>query len=87
MPYTRIILRGGWRNIVVLNVHAPCGDNGDDVKDSFSLKIARVFDLFPRHDMKILLSNFNLKVGRGNIFKPTIENESSREIINDMELV
>jgi hypothetical protein len=36
MPY--IILRGGWRNIVVLNVHAPCGDNGDDVKDSFSLK-------------------------------------------------
>jgi hypothetical protein len=37
--------------------------------------------------MNILLSNFNLKVGRENIFKPTIGNDSSREIINDMELV
>jgi hypothetical protein len=30
-----IILRGRWCNIVVLNVHAPCEDKSDDVKDSF----------------------------------------------------
>jgi hypothetical protein len=30
-----IILRGRWCNIIVLNVHAPCEDKGDDVKDSF----------------------------------------------------
>jgi hypothetical protein len=29
-----IILRGRWCNIVVLNVHAPCEDKSDDVKDS-----------------------------------------------------
>jgi hypothetical protein len=30
-----VILRGRWCNIFVLNVHAPCEDKGDDVKDSF----------------------------------------------------
>jgi hypothetical protein len=33
MPY--IILRGHWCNIVVLNVHVPCEDKNNDVKDSF----------------------------------------------------
>jgi hypothetical protein len=33
--------------------------------------------------MKILLGDFNAKVGRKNSFKPTIGNESSHEISND----
>jgi len=31
---------------------------------------------FPKYHMKILLGEFNEKVGRENIFKPTIGNES-----------
>jgi hypothetical protein len=33
--------------------------------------------------MKILLRDFNAKVGREDIFKPTIGNESLHEINND----
>jgi hypothetical protein len=33
--------------------------------------------------MKILLGDFNAKVGRGDIFKPTIGNESLHEISDD----
>jgi hypothetical protein len=33
--------------------------------------------------MKILLGDFNAKVGREDIFKQTIGNESSHEISND----
>jgi hypothetical protein len=33
--------------------------------------------------MKILLGDFNAKVGREDIYKPTIGNESSHEISND----
>jgi hypothetical protein len=33
--------------------------------------------------MKIVLGNFNTKVGREEIFKPTIENGSLHEISND----
>jgi exonuclease III len=59
-----MILRGRWCNIIVLNVHAPCEDKGDDVKDNFYEELGRVFDQFPRYDMKILLGDFNAKVGR-----------------------
>jgi hypothetical protein len=48
--------------------------------DKFPLVCAQ---FFPRYDMKILLGDFNAKVGREDIFKPTIGNESSHEISTD----
>jgi hypothetical protein len=56
-----IILRGHWCNIIVLNVHVPCKDKSDDVNDSFYEEAGRVFDQFPRYNMKILLGDFNGK--------------------------
>jgi hypothetical protein len=78
-----IILRGRWCHIIVLNVHAPTEDKTDDVKDSFYEELERVFDKFPKYHMKILLGDFNAKVGREDIFKPTIGNERLHEISND----
>jgi hypothetical protein len=78
-----IILRGRWCHIIVLNVHAPTQDKTDDVKDSFYEKLERVFDTFPKYHMKNLLEDFNAKVGREDISKPTIGNESLHEISND----
>jgi hypothetical protein len=77
------VLRGRRCGIIDVNVHATCADKEDDVKDSFYEELGRVFDQFPRYDMKILLGDFNAKVGRENIFKPTIGNESLHEISND----
>jgi hypothetical protein len=48
----------------------------DDIKDSFYEELGHVSDQFLRYDMKILLGDFNAKVGRKDIFKPTIGNES-----------
>jgi hypothetical protein len=42
-----------------------------------------VFDIFPKNHMKMLLEDFNNKVGREDISKPTIGNESLHEISND----
>jgi hypothetical protein len=77
------MLRARWCNIVVLNVHVPCDDKSDDVKDRFYEELGRVFDNFPRYDMKTLLSDFNAEEDREDVFKPTIGNESSHEITND----
>jgi hypothetical protein len=66
-----IILRGCWCHIVVLNVHAPTEDKIDGVNDSFYEELERVFDKFPKYHMKTLLGDFNAKVGREGIFKPT----------------
>jgi exonuclease III len=68
------ILRGSWCHIIVLNIYAPTEEKADDVKDSVYEELERVFDKFPKYHMKILLGDFNAKVGRGDIFKPTIGN-------------
>jgi hypothetical protein len=78
-----IILRGLWCYIIVLNGHAPREGKTDDVKDSFYEELELVFDKFPKHHMKILLGDFNAKVGREDIFKPTIGDESIHKISND----
>jgi endonuclease/exonuclease/phosphatase family metal-dependent hydrolase len=66
-----------------LNVHAPTEDKTDDVKGSFYEELQRVFYKFPKYHMKILLGDFNAKVGTEEIFKPTIGNESLHEVSND----
>jgi hypothetical protein len=78
-----IILRGCWCHIIVLNVHVPTEDKTVDVKDSFYEELERVFDKFPKYHMKIVLGDFNAKVGMEGIFKPTIGNESLHDISND----
>jgi hypothetical protein len=78
-----IVLRGHWCNIIVLNVHAPTEEKGDDSKDTFYEESQGVFYHFPKHHMKILFGNFNTKVGRKDTFKPTIGNESLHLHSND----
>jgi hypothetical protein len=77
------VIGGRWCHIIVRNVHAPTEDKTDDVKDSFYEELERMFDKFPKYHMKILLGYFDAKVGREDIFKSTIGNESLHEISND----
>jgi len=65
------VLRGRWRNIILVNVHAPSEEKSEESKDSLYEEIEQVFDNFPKYHMKILLGDFNAKVGREIIFKPT----------------
>jgi exonuclease III len=59
-----ITLKGRWCDIIVLSVHAPTEDEDNDIKDRFHEELEQVFDQFPRYHMKILLGDFNAKVGR-----------------------
>jgi len=78
-----LVLRGCWCNIIVLNVHAPSEEKSDDSKDSLYEELEQVFDNFPKYHTKFLLGDFNAKLGRENIFKPTIGNESLHQHNND----
>ena len=55
----------------------------DDIKDSFNEEIERLFDQLPKYHMKILLGDFNAKVGRENIFQSTKGTESIYPESND----
>jgi hypothetical protein len=53
------------------------------LKDGFYEELEEVFDHFPKYYMKILLGDFNTKLGREDIFKPVIGQESLHQDSND----
>jgi hypothetical protein len=56
----------------------------DDSKDSFYDGLEQVFFChFPKYHMKFRLGDFNAKVGREDIFKPTTGIESLHQDSND----
>ena len=71
-----IVLSGRWCNIIFVNVHAISEEKSDESTHRFCEELEQVFYHSPKYHMKILLGDFNAKVGRENIFKPTIGNES-----------
>ena len=86
---SHIVLRGCWCNIIVVNVHATSEEKSEESKDRFYEELEQVFDHFTKYHTKILLGDFNAKVGRQNIFKPTIGQESLHQdsIDNGVRLV
>jgi hypothetical protein len=78
-----IILRGRWCQIIYLNIHAPTENESDYVKDSFYEELDRVLHKFPKYHIQILLGDLIAKVGREDIFKPTVWNASLHQISND----
>jgi endonuclease/exonuclease/phosphatase family metal-dependent hydrolase len=64
-------------------MHAPTEEKSDDSKDSIYEELQQVFDHFPKYHMKILLGDFNAKLGREDTFKLKIRNESLHEDSNN----
>jgi hypothetical protein len=58
-----------------------------EVKDSYYEELESVFDTFSKYRTNILLGEFNAKIGRKDIFKSIIGNESLHEISNDNEVI
>jgi hypothetical protein len=58
-----------------LNAHATTEEKSHDSKDRFDEKLKQTVDHFPMYCMKIMLGDFNAKLVRGDIVKPTGGNE------------
>ena len=52
--------------------HAPTEDKNDTTKDDFYDKLEVLYNRCPRSDIKMLVGDFNAKVGREGIFGPTV---------------
>ena len=64
-------------------MHAPSEEESDDSKNSFCEELEQVFCHCTKNNKNILLGGFNAKLGREEIFKPTIWNESLHQDSND----
>jgi hypothetical protein len=64
-------------------VHAPPEDKDDNIKDSVYEELEQVYVQIPRYHMKVLLGDFNAKLGIEDLFKPINGSESLHEASND----
>jgi hypothetical protein len=71
-----VTLRSCWCDVIVLNVHAPTQYKGDSTKHGSYEEVESVFGQFWKFQMKILLGDFNAKVGR----------EESRWLVTEISL-
>jgi hypothetical protein len=68
-------------------VHALSEEKCDDSKDSFYEELEQVFLYhFPNFHMTSLLGDFNAKVRRENVFKPTTGNKGLYQETNDNDV-
>ena len=63
-------------------MHAPSEEKSDGSKHSFYEKLEQVCNRFPKCHIQLPLGDFKAKVGRKNIFKPTIGNDGLHEDSN-----
>ena len=76
-------LKGRFKNYSMINVHAPHNESSEDDKDAYYELLEKTYDDLPAHDIKIVLGDFNAKVGKEEVFRPTIGRYSLHEITNE----
>ena len=67
-------------------MHAPSEEKSGDWKDSFYKELEQVFNYFPENRMKNFIRFWFKSGDRGNIFKPTIVNESLHKDSNGISV-
>jgi hypothetical protein len=66
-----------------MKAHAPTEEKSDNSKDSFYEELEKVFNHYTNNLRKILFWDFNTKLGREDIFRPTTGNESLHQDNNN----
>lgn len=77
-----IRIKGRFFNVSLICAHAPTEDADEIVKDDFYYKLDVAYNSCPKHDIKIMLGDFNAKVGKENIFKGAIGSYSLHDNTN-----
>lgn len=76
-------------NISIICIHAPTNDTDDEVKDIFYEQLDRAYGSLPAHDMKLVIGDFNAKVGKEHTYAGTIGGHSIHNITtnNGMKMI
>lgn len=76
-------IRGKFFNISLINAHAPTEEKDDEVKELFYERLQLAYNNAPPRDIKIILGDFNAKVGQEETYRPAIGLHSLHELSND----
>jgi hypothetical protein len=76
-------MRGRFFNTTFISIHAPTQETEEDIKDQFYERLERTYDEIPRNDIKIILGDFNAKIGKEVMYRPAIGTHSRHETSNE----
>ena len=76
-------LKAKWFSCTLTNVHAPTNEITEQIKEEFYNLLKQNINQIARSDIKIIIGDFNAKVGKRSIYKPTIGNESLHNETNN----
>lgn len=65
----KLRVKGKFCNITFVNVYAPTEDAEERTVDEFYEDLERAADRIPRHDMKVILGDFNAKIGKEDQYR------------------
>ncbi|XP_071652375.1 craniofacial development protein 2-like [Temnothorax longispinosus] len=76
-------IKGRFFNIRLINVHAPTEDKSDVEKDEFYSALEDAYDKCPKNDIKIIVGDFNAKIGRESRYQPHVDKYSLHKESNE----
>ena len=79
-------LKTKWFSCALINVHAPTNKKPEEIKEDFYNLLEHSINRIANSDVKIILGDFNAKVGKENMYKPTIVNESLHNETNNSDI-
>jgi hypothetical protein len=76
-------LKAKWFSCTLINVPAPINEKMGEVKAGFYNSLEQNINQIANSDIKIILGDFNAKVGKEDIYKLTTDNESLQNETNN----
>ena len=76
-------MKAKWFSCILINVHAPTNEKTEEVKEKFYNLSGQHVNQIAISYIKIILGDFNAKVGKEDICKPTIDSESLHNETNN----
>jgi hypothetical protein len=72
-----------FHNMWIINAHGPTEEKVEDIKDDFYRTLEHIYNALPQNDIKLIVSGFNAKIGKQDIYKGIIGEHSLHTISND----
>ena len=73
-------------NTFIINIHTPTEVKEDIIKEGFYEEITEIYDRAPKNTVRIVIGDFNAKIVRETIYRPTIGLHSVHGQSNDREV-
>jgi hypothetical protein len=72
-----------WFKIILINCYGPTKDKDEDPKSEFYENIERIYCTLPNNHIKIMIGDFNAKIGKEPTLKRIIGKESLHDTSNN----